>query len=489
MDSSVLAALRAIASSDPGRLAVVDSSGALTYGDLWERASSVAYRVTTSPESGAQDGRVGVVSSGGVTAVVGQVACWIAGRDAVMIDPTHPPKRRDVILDDAAPTALLIDSENPAVGSIASLPTFDLRETATESVPAIFSSRRSGLAYVLYTSGSTGQPKGVKVSHNSLAALVDWHVRRYQVTSKDRASSVAAVTFDAFQWEVWPYLAVGAEVHFADPMTKLSPGELSDWLATENISMAFLPTPLAHAYIHYGSRHGQLRHLLTGGDALALEGGHPLRSLVNHYGLTETTVVATAGTVAADASGPITIGHAITPAATLVVAEDGSDAGDQPGELLIGGHCVAEGYTREDDEAGRFIGVPGRPGRWFRTGDIVTQTHRGLLFHGRTDRQVQVRGVRIELGEVEASIRRQDDIADVVVVHDRDRNQLVAFVVPVRTPLHPMDLSAALQTKLAAALPAAMVVRDVRVIDRIPLTLHDKADLLSLETQLREDHP
>ena len=179
------------------------------------------------------------------------------------------------------------------------------------------------LAYVMYTSGSTGQPKGVAVTHASLCNLVHWHRRAYEVTPADRATQIAGPAFDASVWELWPYLTAGASVHIPDDGTRLDPVRLVAWLAQQRITLSFLPTPLAEAALRERwPRESVLRVLLTGGDRLTQRPAQTLPfRLVNHYGPTENTVVSTCAEVqSSDAlCGPPPIGRPLPNTRAYVV--------------------------------------------------------------------------------------------------------------------------------------------------------------------------
>ena len=170
------------------------------------------------------------------------------------------------------------------------------------------------LAYVIYTSGSTGRPKGVQITHRSLLNLVFWHQRAFAVTCSDRATQVTSPAFDATGWELWPYLTCGASVSLPDEETRLSPLLLRDWMLERRITIAFLPTALAESVmaLEWPSTTA-LRFLLTGADTLHRYPSPTLPfALINNYGPTEATVVATSGHVppGEHADGPPSIGSA-----------------------------------------------------------------------------------------------------------------------------------------------------------------------------------
>jgi acyl-CoA synthetase (AMP-forming)/AMP-acid ligase II/aryl carrier-like protein len=262
------------------------------------------------------------------------------------------------------------------------------------------------------------------------------------VHERDRATLIAGPAFDASVWELWPYLASGASVHIPDEETRLSPGRLATWLAEQKVTLAFLPTALAELLLKLeGLDALSLRALLVGGDKLHALGSRALPfRVVNHYGPTECSVVATCGEVEAGDVDP-SIGRGIegTRVHVLDRQQDLAPIG-VPGELYVGGAGVARGYLgRPDLTAERFVpdGFSSTPGgRLYRTGDLVRYREDGQLeFLGRIDQQVKVRGFRIELGEVETALLRHPEVKDAVVVTQAEGEtgqRLVAYVVPDR---------------------------------------------------------
>ncbi len=348
--------------------------------------------------------------------------------------------------------------------------------------------RASNLAYVIYTSGSTGRPKGVEIPHRGLLALVRWHRRVYGVTPADRAPQMAGEGFDASVWELWPYLLSGAAVVFPPDGVRANPAALVPWLAGAGITLAFLPTPLAELALDEPWPPGHhLRALLVGGDRLRRRPGpaHGFR-LVNHYGPTESSVVATWGAVPPEGSpsegaGAPSIGRPVdgTRACVLDPAGRPVPAG-VAGELCLGGESLARGYLgRPDLTAERFVPDPAQDGerlgeRLYRTGDLVR--HRGdgeIEFLGRIDSQIKIRGVRIEPGEIEAALASCPGVREAAVTA-RERGgeaRLVAYVAPA---------GEGLRAWLEARLPSAMVPSAFVILDALPLTPNGKVDLRAL---------
>jgi len=371
-----------------------------------------------------------------------------------------------------------------------------------QSAPVKAAATLKNLAYVIYTSGSTGQPKGVEITQESLLNLVHWHQQAFGVQSADRASQVANVGFDAAVWEIWPYLATGASLYFAEDETVSDPQLLRDWLVAQRITIAFIPTPLAeHLLTLPWPPETALRTMLTGADTLHVYPpvGLPFL-LVNNYGPTECTVVATSGPVHSNASTDQLppIGSAIANTEVYILDESGNQVPiGTAGELHIGGIGVARGYrNRPQLTAQRFI--PNRfnekvSERLFRTGDRASFLPDGrIAFLGRIDEQVKVRGFRVEPNEVTATLNVHPCIQQSVVVAREvgpSDARLIGYLV--LAPESHLTLSA-LRAFLQARLPDYMVPAIFVRLEKLPLTPNGKVDRMSLpapdeSNTLRED--
>ncbi len=376
------------------------------------------------------------------------VAGWLGvlktGAAFVPLDPNWPPRRVQEVVAKTHSTVVVADKELASANGIDSRRVVPLCSDTTAEACAVLPPNGAtvspaNLAYVIYTSGSTGLPKGVAIEHAGLWNLVDWHQRTYSVHPGVRASQVASPAFDAAVWEVWPYLAGGASVHFPPAHVILHPPDLVQWFSEKGIKIVFLPTPLAELCVDTPwPPSTPVQYVLTGGDRLrrAPERRLPFQ-FVNHYGPTEYSVVTTFGEVLTNAATAPPIGKPISHTRVFVLNSAMYEVpAGVAGEAYIEGPGLARCYLDEQAfTAERFLPNPfGQPGsRLFRTGDYVRKLADGRLeFLGRMDRQVKVRGFRIETGEIETALTGHPSLLQAAVVavpNQRGETQLSAYVV------------------------------------------------------------
>jgi amino acid adenylation domain-containing protein len=484
------------AEHQPDALAVSARDGRLTYRELNRRANQLAHRLRGNGVG--RDTPVCLCVERGLTMVVGFLAILKAGGAYVPVDPGYPSDRLALMLDDSAAKVVL--TERAMAGLLpahdAALVLLDDDQDDADDVNADYGVKPADLCYVIYTSGSTGRPKGVAVPHRGLMNLVAWHRKAFAISPSDRAGQVASLGFDACGWEVWPYLATGASVHIIDDDLRLSPRALVKALNERQITICFLPTPLAQmifgepAYVEL-----KLRYLLTGGDRLTRGPPRDAKFItVNNYGPTEYSVVATSCTLDAGRHSSPPIGRPI--ANTQIYVLD-SYLNPVPigvtGELYIGGQGLARGYHNCPDlTAERFVHNTLSEtvcARLYKTGDRVRYRPDGMLeYLGRTDNQIKIRGFRIEPGEIEAVITAHKDISDAVVSaisRDGKPGQLVAYVVPHQYDSYAGNgtgnsarqyLIEALQGRLRTQLPDYMMPARFVVLPELPQTPNGKVD-------------
>ncbi len=338
-----------VAAWDSRALAVDDGAVALTYGELRARAGRLARRLWelgVGPEDA-----VALLLPRCADLVVAQLAVLGTGASFLPIDPAYPQERQAFLLADSGARAVITRGAGPAAGVDVAVLDLAREDLATGEVLASASPAPDRRAYVIYTSGSTGLPKGVEVTHRGLAALASWHREAYGTSPADRATLVASPAFDASVWEIWSALAAGASLHVVPDELRSAPASLAGWLAERGITTSFLPTPLAEAILAERPVRMALRWLLTGGDRLTRRpASEAAYVLVNHYGPTESSVVATAAVVASTAASAPAIGRPIPGTRTYVL-----DAGGRlvppgaPGELYLGGEGLARGYLGRPD--------------------------------------------------------------------------------------------------------------------------------------------
>jgi amino acid adenylation domain-containing protein len=490
MGETVLALIDEAVRDSPQSVAVRGADATLSYGELSARADRLARALR---EMGVRPGDlVGQCVERSASLVVAALGIVRAGGAYVAIDPSYPEDRVRWMLEDSGSAAVVSDSGTAArLGGQLDRPAVVLADGGELERGAVADREQyspappvpGDLAYVVYTSGSTGRPKGVLATHAGLTNLVQWHRTTFGLGARDRCTQISSPGFDAAVWEVWPALAAGAAIHVVPEALRTDPFGLRDWLLAEGITVAFLPTAVAEtvmglAWPHFGS----LRYLLTGGDALTRRPPADLGfTVVNNYGLSETTVVATSGAVAADGEGLPSIGRPIAGVLAEVVDERLAPVppGDE-GELVIGGVAVGLGYLgRAALTAERFL--TDRRGRWYRTGDRARMAADGELeFLGRMDDQLNIRGFRVEPGEVVAAMSSHPAIeasAIVGVGSASGERRLVAYLVGAGgSRPGPRELA----EFLGAFLPEHMVPSQYVWLDQLPLTSHGKLDRAAL---------
>ncbi|WP_095118443.1 non-ribosomal peptide synthase/polyketide synthase [Pseudomonas sp. Irchel s3f10] len=472
----------------PQAVAAVFAGQPLTYLQLNRQANALAHHLI---ESGVKpDDLVAIVARRGLETLVGLVAILKAGAGYVPIDPAHPAERISYLLSDSAPVAVLTQSDLHEKLPALTVPVIDVDLCAwpaqAQHNPAVPELSAAHLAYVIYTSGSTGLPKGVMVEHQTLSNLVDWHCEAFDLRAGSHTSSLAGFGFDAMAWEVWPALCVGATLHLAPTHDGTEDIDaLLEWWRGQPLDVSFLPTPIAEYAFSQNLDHPTLRTLLIGGDRLRQFNRDQRFAVINNYGPTEATVVATSGRI--DVGAALHIGKPVANAAVYLLDEQ-----QRPvpmgvmGELYVGGAGVARGYlNRADMTAERFLHDPFSPlpnARMYRTGDLARWREDGSLdYLGRNDDQVKIRGMRIELGEIETRLNQLPGINEAVLLAREDQPgqpQLVAYFTE-RAGAEPLAV-AELRAQLLMQLPDYMVPAAFVRLEALPLTANGKVDRKAL---------
>jgi amino acid adenylation domain-containing protein len=439
---------------------------------------------------------VGICVERSIDALVGLLGILKTGAAYLPIDPMYPAERIHFMLRDARAGCLLTQQHLAANHDTLQLPTLCL-----DSVwPSIRTASRDNpgpqagpddVAYVMYTSGSTGEPKGTLIPHRAIVRLVR-NTNYIEIRPDDRIAHVSNFSFDAATFEIWGALLNGATVVGIDRDIALSPSPFAEELRTNRITALFLTTSLFNQIIAaVPDAFATLRHLLFGGSAVdprpvreCLRRGAPAR-LLHVYGPTENTTFSTwfhIHDVPQDAT-TIPIGNAISNTTIYVLDSRRRVVSvGVTGELYTGGDGLALGYLQRPElTEEKFVPHPFEPAqRLYRTGDLVRRQHDGSIeFLSRVDDQVKIRGFRAEPGEVETALRSMAEIRDAVVVarpDDTGSKRLLAYVTPANGHLSSDELRARLRLKL----PDYMIPSAFIEIDSVPLTANGKPDYRKL---------
>ncbi|MDR9801483.1 lichenysin non-ribosomal peptide synthetase LicA [Bacillus paralicheniformis] len=465
----------------PDRGAAVYNGVKWTYKELNARANRLARLLI---EKGARpEQRIGIMVKPSLEMAAGVLAILKAGAAYVPIDPSYPAERIGYVLKDSGAELLLTQTNLAAPeefsGETLLLDSMLSEEiTKDDEVNPQAGTQSDNLAYLIYTSGTTGQPKGVMVEHRSLVNLCYWHNDAFKVTEQDKSAKYAGFGFDASVWEMFPYWIAGAELHIIDESIRMDITRLNQYFEENKITITFLPTQLCEQFMELDNQ--SLRVLLTGGDKLKRIAKRSY-TLVNNYGPTENTVVATSTAIDPD-EGMLSIGKPIANTRAYVLGQNNEV---QPvgvaGELCIAGRGLARGYLNKPEEtAKRFTEDPFVPGeRMYRTGDAVKWLEDGRLeYIGRIDQQVKIRGFRIELSEIEVQLARLSEVQEAVVtdIEDACGNKALCSYVVANEQLDTESLA----WKLAQTLPDYMVPSFWVQLDELPVTANGKVDRRAL---------
>jgi amino acid adenylation domain-containing protein len=477
---------------NPEATALVDGEQLFSYRDLESQSNAIASHLEWLG-LGVGD-LVALVMGRSPNLISAALAAFKIGAAYLPLDPSYPAERLSQILGDATPPVILTASSLPRdfpqgpwklvdVRKIISAPTGGARKRSPELAP-------SHLAYVIYTSGSTGRPKGVEITHGNLQNLVRWHLDAFGVSGSDRSTLLASPGFDAAVWEIWPYLAAGATICIVDDILRASPRALRNWMLAKRITISFVPTPVAQRLMFLDwPADCSLRYLLTGADVLHHYPPANLPfALVNNYGPTECTVVATSGILSPDhrPSSRPPIGRPIANTRACVLDEHLQQVpAGTPGELYIAGANVGRGYHNDPKlTAEKFIPNPfekSSGSRLYKTGDLVRLLPTGELeFLGRTDDQIKIRGHRIEPDEISIAICKHPAIHSTVVIPHTNHSS-EPYLVAYLTLNAGQHVSAGeLREHLRAHIPDYMIPNSYVVLNSFPVTPNGKVDRSAL---------
>lgn len=473
----------------PHAIAVTDGDLEWTYGELRRRSDLVASSLAS--HGVARGSVVGMHLSRCTDAIAAMLGILSCGCVYVPLDPSYPASRLRYMLDQATAVAVISNANDPDLygshrfwlPSQTQLPP-DSNETGGGS--SVSAAEREAfapgdLAYILFTSGSTGEPKGVMVTHENITLMNTWSAKVLGVTALDASATTCSLSFDASFHETLLPLSVGATVN-------VIPHALALGQLTRRVSfMATTPT-VANELLRAGQL-PLLKVLMLGGEPLAPDTAARLLSsgrvgmLYNCYGPTECTACVSLTEVTMPVPEVISIGRQVPGTEILILDADGRRLPDgETGEICVFGGQVADGYVNDlAKTVERFATGPSgaaEPRRYYRTGDLGYRAAGGTLyFTGRADRQVKINGNRIELGEIDAVLRSHPQVADAATVA-RDDSRMIAYVVPDEDGAG-IDV-AELKAHLSKSLPRFMLPAGIVAVAEIPKTVSGKLDASAL---------
>ncbi|MGY2397527.1 amino acid adenylation domain-containing protein [Pseudomonas sp. SDO5271_S396] len=496
---TVLHAFRQQVAQNPKHLAVVGLDQQLTYAELDCQSGTIAAHLQRM-QIGPGD-LVLVQAERSVALIIALLSVLKTGAAYVPLDRALPQNRKEYIARQCGASLVLSTrfDDQAALPDCRLVSVDELLATPQASVFQPVEITPRDVMYVIFTSGTTGNPKGVVIEHRSVIELLRVHNANLGIGTFSRSTLMAAVGFDLSQAEIWSNLIAGACLFVLDEESLLNSAAFLAFCVNHHITHAFVPTLRIYDVVNASQPDGlKLEYLYTCGEKLhpvALE--HLPYRLVDCYGPTETTIFVTSHVVQSKRlKRPDTIGFPIGACKVYILDEQQQEVpAGGVGELCIAGPCLARGYLGAPElTAQRFIHSETLGCRLYRSGDQARTLEDGSLqFLGRLDGQVKIRGYRVELGEIEARLLKEPAVrsAAVVVVDEgtQAEKRLVAFVVPTSRKLHPMQLSANLRRSLEADLPDYMVPFEYVCLEVLPSNANGKTDKVALLERLKHQKP
>ncbi|CCQ73080.1 amino acid adenylation domain-containing protein [Magnetospira sp. QH-2] len=509
LDKTLLGQIHARVLSQPEAIALWADGEGWTYHELWHRAQVMASAINERGGSSPVCALYAFRNGPTYAAILGIL---LAGRAYLPINPHWPSARCLAVLVQAGTDCVVCASADRSEvqdllshgaledrPQILPIPEQDTAVPKQAETASLLAARDQPLAYLLFTSGSTGAPKGVPIAKSCVESYVSTVRERYGFCSTDRLSQVFDLTFDLSVHDLFVAWTSGAALYCVPDRELVAPAA---FIETHRLTCWFSTPSMATLLDRFGlldpGRFDSLRLSLFCGEPLtqrmarAWARAAPNGPVENLYGPTEATIATTAHVFDPDreAQGDLVpIGQSFPDQVIQILTDDGTEAAQgEPGELLISGPQLCAGYWRDPNQTQeRFIRLPGSDAVWYRTGDLVHRDSEGdLHFRGRLDHQIKVRGHRVELGEIEAVLRSIAQ-TDQVAAFGWPRSEGTAQAVAAFVADSPMD-NKAIQAACRDRLPSYMVPSAIRRLDRLPLNTSGKIDRAALMEQLDSNH-
>lgn len=495
--------LSASALAHPGNTAVIDPGGAsIRYGDLDEQSTRVADRLA---RLGVRPGdRVAVHASKSIGAVTSLFGVMKAGAAYVPVDPAAPARRNLQIITDCTVKALIADGPRAerirseagqglnVLSELENLRPWTPGLVVLEGAPPQEDHKPpSELAYILYTSGSTGAPKGVMHTHSSALSFVDWCTREFQPTSRDRFSSHAPFHFDLSILDLFVPIQHGAAIVLIGEELGKQPLNLTKLISGHALTVWYSTPSILRLLMEYGKLEAQdcssLRLVHFAGEVFPMKHLRALRELWPHpryynlYGPTETNVCTfyeVPADLPTDPQASLPIGRACSDDELRIVDAQGEEVPTgEEGDLHVSGGSVMAGYWNRPEQTKLAFSVDSSRRRWYRTGDVVVDEGGGVLkFLGRRDRMVKRRGYRVELGEIESALYRHPNVTEAATIASPDAENGVLIKAFLSWSGHTSPTVVELKQFCASNLPLYMVPDRFKVLPELPKTSTDKVD-------------